>query len=81
MRFMQGLPTVFEELRVEPDEFIASGDRVVVVGHHRGRAKGGPFDVGFAMVWQMRNGKAVSFREYNDSGKLLKAIEGQPAAV
>jgi ketosteroid isomerase-like protein len=33
------------------------------------------------MVWQMRNGKAVSFREYNDSGKLLKAIEGQPAAV
>ena len=74
--FFQTLPTYFEELRVEPETFVASDDRVVALGHHRGRIKGQPLDAGFAMEWTMRNGKAIAFREYNDSGKILRLLEG-----
>ena len=74
--FFQSLPTYFEELHVEPDTFVASDDRVVAIGHHRGRIKGQPFDAGFAMAWIMRNGKAIAFLEYNDSGKILRLLEG-----
>src|SRR5947209_5854143 len=77
--FFQKLPTVFDELRVEPDTYIASGDQVAAVGHHRGKIKGEPFEVGFTMVWTLRDGKATKFREYNDSGKLLRLLEAQPA--
>jgi ketosteroid isomerase-like protein len=70
--FFQNLPNYFEELRVEPDEYVASDDHVMAIGHHRGRVSGKPFEIGFAMHWTMRDGKAIQFREYNDSGKLMR---------
>lgn len=73
--FFSTLPNHYAELRVETDRFHEAGDCVVVEGHHRGKVLDGTaFDVGFAHVWTMRDGKAVSFREYADTGKLLPLL-------
>lgn len=78
--FFGQLPGLYAELRVEPDEFLEAGDRVIVEGHHRGRvASGAEFEVGFAHVWTVRDGKAVAFREYTDTGKLLPLLQAVPA--
>lgn len=81
LQFFQGLPGYFEDLHVEPDSIVAGGDHVFALGHHRGKVNGNPFEIGFCMVWTMRDGKAIKFREYNDSGKLLKVAEGVYATV
>src|SRR5579872_904606 len=73
--FFQTLPRYYAELRVEPDYYVASDDKVVAVGHHRGKTVAGePFELDFAMVWTMRDGKAIRFREYNDSGKMIAIL-------
>ena len=72
--FFSKLPESYTELRVEPDEFIESGDRVVVLGHLRGKAAGGDFDERFAHVWSFTDGKATSFEEFFDTVRIGKAI-------
>ena len=64
------------EWRVEPDRFIATEDGVLVLGHHRGRNADGPWEVPFAMVWEMRDGRAVRFRQYGDTA-LMRAAAGR----
>ena len=64
------------EWRVEPDRFVATEDGVLVLGHHRGRNDAGPWAVPFAMVWEMRDGRAVRFRQYGDT-VLMRAAAGQ----
>ena len=54
--------------RFEPKEFIATGDKVVTLGHYTATTpvkKG--FDSDFAMVFTLRNGKIVRFQEFCDS--------------
>ncbi len=66
--FFARLPEHFDELNVEPAEFLDAGDHVVVVGQHRARGKDGEeFTAPWAMVWTMRDGKAVAFREHTDT--------------
>lgn len=60
----------------EPREFVAQGDTVVAVGHYRAKAKksGKVFDSDFAMVFTLRGGKVVAFREFTDSAALNAAF-------
>jgi uncharacterized protein len=53
----------------EPREYIAQGDKVVVLGTYTGIAKptGRRFGMDWAMVWTIRDGKAVKFHEYTDT--------------
>ena len=54
--------------RFEPKEFIATGDKVVALGHYTATTpKGKGFDSEFAMVFTLRNGKITHFREFCDS--------------
>lgn len=69
--FFAGLSEHYEELAVLPDRFLDAGDQVVVEGHHRGKINGTPFEIGFAHVWTLSDGRAVRFREYMDTGKLV----------
>ena len=73
-KFFQSLPPYFPVLRVDAESFVASGDDVVAHGHHRGRAKGGAFEIPWSMHWTFRNGKAVKMTEYQDTASTLKAI-------
>lgn len=78
-QFFGVLPTHYQELRVEPDRFLDAGDGVVVEGHHRGTIGGVAFEVGFAHVWTLREGRAVRFREYMDTGKLVPLFAASTA--
>jgi ketosteroid isomerase-like protein len=55
----------FDEYRLEADEFIDAGERVVVLAHQRGRLKGGaPIEDKISYVWTLRDGKAVHVQVY-----------------
>lgn len=59
----------------EPREFIAQGDKVVVVGNYRGTvtATSREFDIDWLQVFTLRDGKITSFREYLDTAALADA--------
>jgi uncharacterized protein len=78
--FLRELPHHYEELSVQPRRFLAADDCVVVEGVHTGRIHGTAFDAGFAHVWTLREGKATRFREYMDSGRLLRLMIATAAA-
>jgi ketosteroid isomerase-like protein len=65
----------YDVLRFEPQDFIASGDRVVVVGNYAWRVKatGKEFSSDFAQVYTVRDGKIVKFHEFMDTAAEFKA--------
>lgn len=70
--------TVAETLAIEqlePREFIAQDDKVVVLGFYAGRVKttGRKYASEWAMVFTLRDGKVVKFREYTDTANLAAA--------
>jgi ketosteroid isomerase-like protein len=69
----------FDELRLEPEEFIDAGDQTVVVlnQHVRGRRSRLELLGRVAHVWTMREGRAIDLRIYRDREQALKAIQGE----
>jgi ketosteroid isomerase-like protein len=61
----------------EPPEFIAQGDRVLVVGFAKGRIKATnrTFEDHWIFAVTVRNGKLTSIREYIDTQALARASE------
>jgi ketosteroid isomerase-like protein len=61
----------------EPPEFIAQGDRVLVVGFARGRiiATNRTFEDDWVFAITVRNGKVTNIREYIDTQALARASE------
>jgi ketosteroid isomerase-like protein len=61
----------------EPPEFIAQGDRVLVVGFARGRiiATNRTFEDDWVFAITVRNGKLTNVREYIDTQALARASE------
>jgi hypothetical protein len=62
---------------MEPREFVAQGDRVLVVGFARGRivATNRPFEDDWVFAITVRNGKLTNIREYIDTQALARASE------
>ena len=61
----------------EPPEFIAQGDRVLVVGFATGRIKATnrTFEDHWVFAFTIRNGKVTNIREYIDTLALARASE------
>ena len=61
----------------EPPEFVAQGDRVLVVGFAKGRiiATNKTFDDDWIFAITVRNGKVANVREYIDTQALARASE------
>ena len=61
----------------EPPEFIAQGDRVLVVGSATGRIKATnrTFEDHWVFAITVRNGKVTNIREYIDTQALARASE------
>jgi ketosteroid isomerase-like protein len=61
----------------EPPEFVAQGDRVLVVGFARGRIKATnrTFEDHWVFAITVRNGKVTNIREYVDTQALARASE------
>jgi uncharacterized protein len=67
----------FDDLRVEPEEFIApDADHVVVMARTVGRGKGSGAEVEarVAHLWTIRDGKAIELRLYGDRADALEAV-------
>ena len=61
----------------EPPEFIAQGDRVLVVGFAKGKIKATnkTFEDHWVFAITVRNGKVTNIREYVDTQALARASE------
>ena len=70
------------DFTVTPEEIIASGDRVAVVGRYRGTgaASGERLDMPVVHVWDVADGKIARFRQFADTGKFLEVVPAPAAA-
>src|ERR1017187_5626095 len=61
----------------EPPEFVAQGDRVLVIGFARGKIKATnrTFEDDWVFAITVRNGKVTNIREYIDTQALARASE------
>ena len=67
----------FDELLLEPEEFIDLGDHTIVLvrQHVRGRRSGAEFVGRIAHVWTMQEGRAIDLRICRDREQALKAVQ------
>lgn len=61
----------------EPREFIAQGDRVVVLGNSAGTVKptGRNFETDWVHIFTVKDGKVTSFKEFFDSAAMERAYQ------
>jgi ketosteroid isomerase-like protein len=66
--YTEGLP--------EPEEFIAAGDDVVVMGRLRGKARGSDrhYDLKIVHLWSIEGEQIVRFAAYIDTPGMLAAL-------
>jgi ketosteroid isomerase-like protein len=73
-RWLEGWLDAFDEMSVEPLEFILAGDHVVVPTHQRFRSKAGvSVDQHITQVLRFRDGKVTYATGYRDKSKALEA--------
>jgi uncharacterized protein len=74
--FSNEFDAMFDEYRIEPEEIIDLGERVVVLARFRGRGKGGgvPIVEAHAHVWTMHDGKALRAEFYSKRAEGLEAV-------
>jgi ketosteroid isomerase-like protein len=70
------LEQAFDDIRIEPLEVEDLGEKVVVVVsiRARGRASSAEVETTFAQLWTLRDGKAVSLRDYATKEEALEAV-------
>jgi uncharacterized protein len=85
----EGIPDIPEKLLPEfygafdvafvPEEFIAAGEQVVVLGRVQGATREGnvPIDVAFAHVWTVRSDGLERLRFFTDTAVLAEALGGR----
>jgi ketosteroid isomerase-like protein len=80
--FFAQLGASTEFTRFEPREFVAQGDQVVAIGEYAAKVTttGRSIASDWVMVFTVRDGKVVRFREWTDSAQVVRAY-GTSAAV
>jgi ketosteroid isomerase-like protein len=73
--FYREVGEVWEDFRWEPLRFFEADDEVVVLLHSHGRGRGSGIEMArdVAMVWTVREDRAVSVRFYIDQAEALEA--------
>jgi uncharacterized protein len=81
--FFQTLNTHFEVQQFTPRDFIAEGNKVVVIGDEvaRSRKTGRPINLAWCHVFEMRDGKVATFNEYFDTFAAVDALREKAAAA
>jgi ketosteroid isomerase-like protein len=78
-RFWQGLDETFEELRLDPQEFVDDGDQVATRLRYYGRGKGSGIVVEGELYHQVvtfRDGRMVRIEYFTDWDQALEATTG-----
>jgi len=75
--FFQKISEMLEISFLEPREFVAEGDRVLVVGFEREtvKATNRTFEEHWVFAFTFRNGKVTNVREYFDTLALARGFE------
>jgi ketosteroid isomerase-like protein len=74
-RWLQAFFDIFDEISVEPQDFLSTGDRVVVSTHQRFRSKAGvEVEQDITQVLQFRDGRVIYATGYRDRSNALKAV-------
>ena len=74
-RWWRSFYEVYDDLRIEPREFIPVGDRVVVHAHHWLRSKMGVvLERDITHVWTLRAGRAIHVTGFMDREQALEAV-------
>jgi uncharacterized protein len=75
--FLQKISEMLEISFLEPREFVAQGDRVLVVGFEREtvKATNRTFENNWVFAFTVRNGKVTNAREYFDTLALARGFE------
>ena len=76
-RFWKGLDETFEELRLEPQEFVDAGDRVATRLRHHGRGRRSGLEINEAMYHQVatfRAGRMVRIEYFGEWSEALEAV-------
>ena len=75
LRYMKSFSNYWAEFRLEPQEYIDAGDRVVVVARLSGRGKRSGIDVvrEWAYVWTVRDARALRMEAYAHRDEALEA--------
>ncbi len=75
-RYFAGLARDWEMISYRVDQFVAQGDRVVMLGHCSWRAKktGKVVATPKADAWRFADGKAIEFYEYFDTAQVVQAM-------
>src|SRR5215475_10210569 len=65
---------IYEDMRVDPREFIEAGDKVVVIGRAFATARGSgmPLDTPVAFVWTLQDGKLLRNQVFTDRREALE---------
>lgn len=60
-----------------PGEFLADGERVVVIGHYEWtvRATGSDWGSDWVQIFTVRDGKVTAFREWTDTHRAVEAYQ------
>jgi ketosteroid isomerase-like protein len=76
LEFFKRLGENVEFESFEPGDFIAEGDRVVVLGFERGRVRrtGKAFDNAWALVFTVRGGMVAGLRIYENTAAIAEAF-------
>ena len=76
-QFWAAIDESWETVRMDPDEIMQRGERVLVVGRLQGRARQSGMDVDSPMAWVMtfENGKVASVRTYVSVAAAREAAE------
>jgi len=76
-RALRSIFEVYEDLRVEAEEYVDAGDTIVVVARAHGTARGSGLhmDQRLAFVWTVREGKPVQMEQFPNREDALKAVD------
>jgi ketosteroid isomerase-like protein len=74
--FLSHVPNVLGGMRLEPHEYVQSGDRVVVFGTRQVTSRSGRTEtLSFVHSWTLSDGKAVRMEDIFDTAAFHRLIE------
>ena len=74
-QYFRDVASVWEELRLSPREFRASGDLILVTGRVSARSRSRTVTGSTGWLWRVRDGKVVYVRVYGSAADATAAFE------
>ena len=74
-QYFRDVASVWEELRLTPREFRASGELILVTGKVSARSRARTVTGSTGWIWRVREGKVVYVRVYGSAADAIAALE------